>query len=93
VPPGDPAGAIDAAGRAFSEWNATALERRAEILDRAAELLEASRGKLIALIQAEGGKTLDDALSELREAVDYCRYYAAEARRTLKPTPMPGPTG
>ena len=71
----------------------TALERRAEILDRAAELLEASRGKLIALIQAEGGKTLDDALSELREAVDYCRYYAAEARRTLKPTPMPGPTG
>jgi RHH-type proline utilization regulon transcriptional repressor/proline dehydrogenase/delta 1-pyrroline-5-carboxylate dehydrogenase len=92
VPPGDPTAAIDAAERGFSKWNATALERRVEILDRAAELLEASRGKLIAMIQAEGGKTLDDALSELREAVDYCRYYA-EARRTLKPTPMPGPTG
>jgi RHH-type proline utilization regulon transcriptional repressor/proline dehydrogenase/delta 1-pyrroline-5-carboxylate dehydrogenase len=93
VPPGDPAAAIEAAANGFPEWSATALERRAEILDRAAELLEASRGKLIALIQAEGGKTLDDALSEAREAVDYCRYYAAEARRTLKPTPMPGPTG
>src|SRR6202008_3450077 len=46
-----------------------------------------------ALLQTEGGKTLDDALSEVREAVDYCRYYAAEARRTLKPVRMPGPTG
>ncbi len=52
-----------------------------------------SRGRLIALLQAEGGKTLDDALSEVREAVDFCRYYAAEARRALAPQPMPGPTG
>ena len=44
-------------------------------------------------MQTEGGKTLDDALSEVREAVDYCRYYAAEARRSLSPQPMPGPTG
>jgi RHH-type proline utilization regulon transcriptional repressor/proline dehydrogenase/delta 1-pyrroline-5-carboxylate dehydrogenase len=69
------------------------VERRADILERTAELLEASRGRLIALLHSEGGKTLDDALSEVREAVDYCRYYAAEARRTLKPQPMPGPTG
>jgi RHH-type proline utilization regulon transcriptional repressor/proline dehydrogenase/delta 1-pyrroline-5-carboxylate dehydrogenase len=69
------------------------VEQRARILERAAELLESSRGKLIALMQSEGGKTLDDALSELREAVDYCRYYAAEARRVLVPAPMPGPTG
>ncbi len=41
----------------------------------------------------EGGKTLDDALAEVREAVDYCRYYAQEARRTLTPETMPGPTG
>jgi RHH-type proline utilization regulon transcriptional repressor/proline dehydrogenase/delta 1-pyrroline-5-carboxylate dehydrogenase len=54
---------------------------------------KADRGGLIALMQSEGGKTLDDALSELREAVDYCRYYAAEARRALSPQPMPGPTG
>ena len=82
-----------AAAKAFPAWNATPIERRAEILERAAELLEAARGRLIALLQAEGGKTLDDSLSEVREAVDYCRYYAAQARRTLTPQPMPGPTG
>ena len=82
-----------AAAAGFPAWNATPVERRADILERAAELLEASRGRLIALMQSEGGKTLDDALSEVREAVDYCRYYAAEARRALAPQPMPGPTG
>jgi RHH-type proline utilization regulon transcriptional repressor/proline dehydrogenase/delta 1-pyrroline-5-carboxylate dehydrogenase len=48
---------------------------------------------LLALLQNEGGKTLDDALAELREAIDYCRYYAAQARRHLAPHDMPGPTG
>jgi RHH-type proline utilization regulon transcriptional repressor/proline dehydrogenase/delta 1-pyrroline-5-carboxylate dehydrogenase len=85
--------AMAAAAIGFPDWNATPLEHRAGILERSAELLEASRGRLIALLQIEGGKTLDDALAEVREAVDYCRYYAAEARRTLKPEPMPGPTG
>ena len=47
----------------------------------------------MALLQNEAGKTLDDALAELREAVDYCRYYAAQARATLTPQTMPGPTG
>ena len=51
------------------------------------------RGPLLALLQNEGGKTLDDALAELREAVDYCRYYAAQARTALAPQAMPGPTG
>ena len=93
VPPVDPGAAMAAAAAAFPAWNATPVERRAGVLERAAELLEASRGILIALMQSEGGKTLDDALSELREAVDYCRYYAAEARRALVPQTMPGPTG
>ena len=44
-------------------------------------------------MQAEGGKTLDDCISEVREAADYCRYYAGEARRTLEPQLLPGPTG
>jgi RHH-type proline utilization regulon transcriptional repressor/proline dehydrogenase/delta 1-pyrroline-5-carboxylate dehydrogenase len=93
APPVDPSKAMAAAASGFAAWNATPVERRADILERAAELLEAERGRLIALMQSEGGKTLDDALSELREAVDYCRYYAAEARRALAPQPMPGPTG
>ncbi len=85
--------AMAAAQAGFLAWAAVPVERRAEILERAAELLETSRGRLIALAQIEGGKTLDDAVSEVREAVDYCRYYAAQARRTLAPQPMPGPTG
>ena len=52
-----------------------------------------SRGRLIALLQSEAGKTLDDCVSEVREAADYCRYYAAQARQTLSPEPLPGPTG
>ena len=46
------------------------------------------------LLQVEGGKTLDDALSEVREAIDFCRYYAAQGRRLFGAgEPMPGPTG
>ena len=54
---------------------------------------KSARGRLIALLQAEGGKTLDDAVAEVREAVDFCRYYAVEARRALSTQPLPGPTG
>jgi RHH-type proline utilization regulon transcriptional repressor/proline dehydrogenase/delta 1-pyrroline-5-carboxylate dehydrogenase len=56
-------------------------------------MLEQNRTLFLALLQNEGGKTLDDAVAEVREAVDFCRYYAAEARRTLVPEMMPGPTG
>jgi RHH-type proline utilization regulon transcriptional repressor/proline dehydrogenase/delta 1-pyrroline-5-carboxylate dehydrogenase len=91
-------GAIAAAAMAAAEagcaaWDATPCETRAAALARAGDLIEARRGPLIALLQTEGGKTLDDALSELREAADYCRYYAAEAGRALAPQRMPGPTG
>src|SRR5262249_60238046 len=51
------------------------------------------RGRLLASLQGEGGKPLDDTPAEVREAVDFCRYYAAEARRALAPEAMPGPTG
>src|SRR5882757_7521540 len=85
--------AMAAAQKGFPAWAATPVNERAAMLERAADALEADRGKLIALLQAEGGKTLDDALSEVREATDFCRYYAAEARRTLVPQRMPGPTG
>ncbi|MFD2182496.1 bifunctional proline dehydrogenase/L-glutamate gamma-semialdehyde dehydrogenase PutA [Rhodoplanes azumiensis] len=85
--------AMAAAAAGFSAWDATALTTRAAALVRAADLIERERGPLIALLQAEGGKTLDDALAEVREAVDLCRYYALDARRTLSPEPLPGPTG
>src|ERR1700750_1496166 len=63
------------------------------VLDGAGALLEARRGRLIALLQVEGGKTLDDAVAEVREAIDLCRYYAVEARCALAPLSLPGPTG
>jgi RHH-type transcriptional regulator, proline utilization regulon repressor / proline dehydrogenase / delta 1-pyrroline-5-carboxylate dehydrogenase len=85
--------AMAAARAAFPSWQATPVEERAAALERASNLLEQARGRLIALMQSEGGKTLDDALAEHREAVDFCRYYAVEARRALAPEPMPGPTG
>jgi RHH-type proline utilization regulon transcriptional repressor/proline dehydrogenase/delta 1-pyrroline-5-carboxylate dehydrogenase len=85
--------AFAAAVAGFAAWDATPVEMRAAALDRAADLLEEERAPLIALLQAEGGKTLDDALAEVREAADLCRYYAAEARRRLAPETLPGPTG
>jgi RHH-type proline utilization regulon transcriptional repressor/proline dehydrogenase/delta 1-pyrroline-5-carboxylate dehydrogenase len=87
------AAAVAAAQSGFAAWAATALDARAGVLERAGDLLEARRGRLIALLQVEGGKTLDDAVAEVREAIDFCRYYAVEARRTLAPLLLPGPTG
>jgi len=87
------AAAMGAAAAGFSAWSATSCDERAAALERAAERLEENRGELLALLQHEGGKTLDDALAEFREAVDYCRYYAAQARSSLAEQTMPGPTG
>ncbi len=85
--------AMAAAQSGFARWAATPIAIRAAALDRASDLLEARRGRLIALLQAEGGKTLEDSLGEVREAVDFCRYYALEAHRALVAERLPGPTG
>ena len=81
------------AANGFPRWRAKTVDERAAALERVADLYERSRDALIALLQVEGGKTLDDALAEVREGVDFCRYYASQARLTLFPEPMPGPTG
>src|SRR5207244_4488444 len=63
-------------------------------LERAAELLQARRGNFLSLLVREAGKTLPDALAELREAIDFCRYYAARGRELFgAPQELPGPTG
>jgi RHH-type proline utilization regulon transcriptional repressor/proline dehydrogenase/delta 1-pyrroline-5-carboxylate dehydrogenase len=85
--------AMAAAVARFGTWQATSCAERARLLERAAALLEADRGPLLALLQNEGGKTLDDAVAEWREAIDYCLYYAAQTRRALPDQTMPGPTG
>jgi RHH-type transcriptional regulator, proline utilization regulon repressor / proline dehydrogenase / delta 1-pyrroline-5-carboxylate dehydrogenase len=69
-------------------------EERARILEHAADLLEAHRVDLIALLAREAGKTLADGLGEVREAADFCRYYALLARRHFAyPEELAGPTG
>ena len=75
-------------------WDALGGETRALLLEEAADLFEAHSAEFLSLCQREAGKTLMDAVLELREAVDFLRYYAAEARRQFaQPTILPGPTG
>jgi len=86
--------ALAAAADAAGSWERTPVATRAALLERIAECYEAERATLLALLVREAGKTLPDAVAEIREAVDFCRYYAGEARRLLaEPQPLPGPTG
>ena len=90
VPVGE---AIGRAQAAFGDWSSRSIEERATILERLADLLEEHRIALMALAVKEAFKTLPDALGEVREAADFCRYYAARARGDLAPVVLPGPTG
>ncbi|HXW74587.1 MAG TPA: bifunctional proline dehydrogenase/L-glutamate gamma-semialdehyde dehydrogenase PutA, partial [Steroidobacteraceae bacterium] len=86
--------AMQAAAAAQPAWDATPALTRAACLDRAADLLQQRRGQFLSLLVREAGKTLPDAVAELREAVDFCRYYAARGRELFDaPTVLPGPTG
>ncbi len=86
--------ALAAASAAAGEWDATPAEHRALALERLASLYETHMPALMALCVREAGKTLPDAVAEVREAVDFCRYYAARARADFaKPIDLPGPTG
>jgi RHH-type transcriptional regulator, proline utilization regulon repressor / proline dehydrogenase / delta 1-pyrroline-5-carboxylate dehydrogenase len=86
--------AMDIASRAQPAWDATPAEARAACLDRAAVLLEERRGLILRLLVKEAGKTLPDAVAELREAIDFCRYYAARGRELFAhPEELHGPTG
>ena len=86
--------ALDAAKGACDAWDRLGGEARASMLDRAADLFEADRAPLMALMVREAGKTLANAQGDLREAVDHLRYSAAEARRQFAaPRELKGPTG
>jgi RHH-type transcriptional regulator, proline utilization regulon repressor / proline dehydrogenase / delta 1-pyrroline-5-carboxylate dehydrogenase len=70
--------AVEAAGNAFSAWRDTSPENRSECLIRAAALFESRAGELAGLMCREAGKTLPNALGDVREAVDFLRYYATQ---------------
>jgi len=89
----DAADAVTRAAKGFEIWGANSVDERAACLERLAGLLERDRDMLMRIAVQEAKKTIPDALAEVREAVDFCRYYAAQARRHLQPIELPGPTG
>ncbi|MGE3623265.1 MAG: L-glutamate gamma-semialdehyde dehydrogenase [Bdellovibrionales bacterium] len=85
--------AFRAAKRSFPAWSHESVEKRARCLERLADIIEKNRAELMALLVDEGLKTLPDALGEVREAADFCRYYAMRAREDFRVYDLPGPTG
>jgi RHH-type proline utilization regulon transcriptional repressor/proline dehydrogenase/delta 1-pyrroline-5-carboxylate dehydrogenase len=84
-----------ASAKDFAEqWDATPVDVRAAALDKAADLLEERLPEFIAICTREAGKTVNDAISEVREAADFCRYYAVRGREQFgSATTLHGPTG
>jgi len=86
--------AIKVSYKGFNDWNNTPATLRADILEKTAVLMEENKAELMSLCIREGGKTLPDAIAEIREAIDFCRYYAAEGKKHFaEPKIMQGPTG
>ena len=84
---------IDICHAGFRDWSDTPLNKRVACLEKLADLMEERREELMAVLVQEAKKTIPDALGDVREAIDFCRYYAAQARLNLAPIELPGPTG
>jgi RHH-type proline utilization regulon transcriptional repressor/proline dehydrogenase/delta 1-pyrroline-5-carboxylate dehydrogenase len=86
--------ALDIAEAYLETWRQTSIDHRAQLLEALANQLETQMTRFIGLLVYEGGKTWNDAIAEVREAIDFCRYYANQARHLMaNPLPLPGPTG
>lgn len=85
--------ALKTAHEACVSWAEVPVEKRATILEEAALLLQQEMPTLITMMMREGGKCILDCISEVREAIDFCRYYSYRARLDLVPQHLPGPTG
>src|SRR5438309_2739539 len=85
--------AIGRATQGFEAWSRVPAAERAALLERAADLLEERMVDLVALIVREGGRTYADAVSEVREAADFCRYYASQTKTRFVVQLLPGPAG
>jgi len=90
----DARNALDNAERAYTKWSMQTVDKRAKCLERMADLIEQHRYELMALVVREAGKTIGDAIAEYREAADFCRYYAKNARELMgNQFIFQGPTG
>ncbi|MDZ4283052.1 MAG: L-glutamate gamma-semialdehyde dehydrogenase, partial [Hydrogenophaga sp.] len=85
--------AVVKAVQAFAGWNHTPVSERAATLRRAADAMQHQLPRLCALLVKEAHKGWGDAVSEVREAIDFLRYYANDAERVMAPQTLPGPTG
>ena len=86
--------ALHNAQAAFNDWDHVSANARATMLEAAADLMEARMPELIALCVKEAGKSLSASVAEVREAVDFCRYYSVQSRKLFgAPEKLPGPTG
>ncbi len=85
--------ALMTANTAQHTWALTSVEHRAAILEKAAILFQENLPKLTAILTREAGKCILDCISEIRETIDYCRYYAMRACADFTPAILPGPTG
>jgi RHH-type proline utilization regulon transcriptional repressor/proline dehydrogenase/delta 1-pyrroline-5-carboxylate dehydrogenase len=85
--------ALDAAHDGFIQWSKTDFLKRAELLEAIAEKFHENRYELYSILINEGGKNIKDSIAEVREAIDFARYYASQARDLFKPTKMQGYTG
>lgn len=86
--------AFEYAQYGFKSWSKLSVDKRAHILEKFANLLEEHRLQAMALACREAGKTLEDGISEVREAIDFCRYYAYQARQMMEYClDLPGYTG
>ena len=85
---------FDLAKREQRSWDAAGAAARATIIEAVADGLQENQAKFVAILGREAGKTVPDAIAEVREAIDFCRYYAVQARGLLgEPAVLPGPTG
>lgn len=89
----DAQAAVAKAVQAFVGWNHTPVAERAATLRRAADAMQQQLPRLCALLVKEAHKGWNDAMSEVREAIDFLRYYANDAERVMAPQALPGPTG
>ncbi|MBW8308271.1 MAG: bifunctional proline dehydrogenase/L-glutamate gamma-semialdehyde dehydrogenase PutA [Candidatus Paracaedibacteraceae bacterium] len=86
--------ALHKATAAFSAWSLVPVQKRAEVIETLGDKIAGAYDEFITLLVYEGGKTFADAIAEIREAIDFCYYYANQARKLMDtPLPLPGPTG
>lgn len=85
--------ALTASSKAFINWSKGTVEERIDCIERYAELLEENKSLLMAMLCLEAGKTIPDALGEIREAIDFCKYYSAMALQLMQPLKLQGYTG